>query len=402
MTIAAASLPAAVAVADVGGTLAGRIWDPHLGGPSVVVVRDGQILDLSRRFATMRDLTESHDPAASLGSADGPTRCSLEELLANDDFEGRDLERPWLLSPIDLQVVKAAGVTFPVSMIERVIEEQTGGDREAAGAIRAEFAELLGGSLNSLRPGSPEAAALKRELIDRGWWSQYLEVGIGPDAEVFTKAPVLSTVGSGSRIGVLTTSVWNNPEPEVVLVVSSTGTVVGATLGNDVNLRDIEGRSALLLPKAKDNNASAALGPFIRFFDDSFGPTHLNELEITLAISGTDGFRLRSTNPLSAISRTPDDLVHQVIGPHHQYPDGFVLYLGTLFTPIDDRDEPGRGFHHKVGDEVVIHEPRLGSLVNRVGQSEALPPWTFGIADLYRNLIDRGLIACPPSAENGD
>lgn len=374
------------------GTFVGRVWDPAVAGPSVVVVQDGDIIDLSRRFPTMRDVTESDDPAAAVEAADGPVVCTVAELSANHEFGGRNHERPWLLSPIDLHVVKAAGVTFPVSMIERVIEEHTKGDRLAASRVRAELAELFGGSLDSLRPGSPEAAALKRDLIDRGWWSQYLEVGIGPDAEVFTKAPVLASVGSGSDVGVLSTSEWNNPEPEIVLVVNSLGVIVGATLGNDVNLRDIEGRSALLLPKAKDNNASAASGPFVRLFDATYGLDDLERSDITLTIDGNDGYHITSTNSLSAISRSPRELVSQVIGPQHQYPDGFVLYLGTLFTPIDDRDEPGRGFHHEVGDMVRVHEHHLGSLVNRVDHCEALPPWQFGIADLYRSLARRGLL----------
>ncbi len=375
------------------GVLIGRAWDPPVGGPSVVTVRASGVVDLSATFATIRDVVESADPAAQVTAAGGRRLCSLAELLANTEPDGRDVHRPWLLSPIDLQVVKAAGVTFPVSMIERVIEEHSQGDQRAAASVRAEINEVLGGSLTSLRPGSDEAAELKQHLIQRGWWSQYLEVGIGPDAEVFTKAPVLATVGSGTDVGILSSSRWNNPEPEAVLVVSSTGTIVGATLGNDVNLRDIEGRSALLLPKAKDNNASAAVGPFVRLFDATYDLDVLERSDITISIDGTDGYHLEAINSLNAISRTPTDLVSQVIGRHHQYPDGFVLYLGTLFTPVDDRDETGRGFRHKPGDIVRVSEPHLGSLVNRVQFSEDLPPWDFGIDDLCRNLARRGLLS---------
>lgn len=374
------------------GTLAGRAWVPAAGGPSVVAIREGGVVDVSAAFPTMRALTETAEPAAALAAASGPVIGSLDELVANTPPETRDASRPWLLSPIDLHVVKAAGVTFPISMLERVIEERARGDQDAAVQIRAEIIGTIGGSLTELRPGSAEAAALKAFLIERGWWSQYLEVGIGPDAEVFTKAPVLSTVGSCVDVGVLAQSEWNNPEPEIVLVVSSDGRIVGASLGNDVNLRDIEGRSALLLGKAKDNNASAALGPFIRFFDASYDLDALRAAVVRLSIDGEDGYRLDGSSELSQISRDPVDLVGQVIGAHHQYPDGFVLYLGTMFAPVDDRDVPGRGFTHHDGDIVRIAEPRLGTLINRVRAAENAAPWTFGIDDLYRSLIARGLL----------
>jgi fumarylacetoacetate (FAA) hydrolase family protein len=385
---AAAMLP----VDGTAGTLAGRVFDPAVGGPSVVAIREAGVVDVSMHFATMRALTELPDPAAALAAADGPVLGTLAEIVANTPDDVRAPGRPWLLSPIDLHVVKAAGVTFPVSMIERIIEERALGAAESAADVRDEVLAVIGGTLDDLVPGSPEAAALKELLIEQGLWSQYLEVGIGPDAEVFTKAPVLSTVGSGADVGVLSTSAWSNPEPELVLVVASDGRIVGATLGNDVNLRDVEGRSALLLGKAKDNNASAAVGPFIRLFDDGYGLDDVRRAVVTLEVDGADGFRLEATSPLERISRDPADLVAQTVGAHHRYPDGFVLYLGTLFAPIQDRDEAGHGFTHRLDDVVTIREPRLGALINRVRHSETVAPWTFGIDELYRGLARRGLL----------
>lgn len=349
-------------------------------GPSPVLVRGGTVIDVSASAPTVADLLELSD-VAGLG---GETVCDVADINTADG--------PRLLAPVDLQCIKAAGVTFAVSAIERVIEERARGDSAAAATIRGDLEARVGAGIRAVVPGSAEAASLKAALIEAGMWSQYLEVAIGPDAEVFTKAPVLSAVGWGAEIGVRSDSDWNNPEPEVVVIVDRGGTPRGATLGNDVNLRDFEGRSALLLGKAKDNNASTALGPFIRVFDRGFTMDDVRTAEIDLLIEGPEGYRLEGANKMSQISRDPTELVRQALS-EHQYPDGFALFLGTLFAPIQDRDHPGRGFTHKVGDTVSISSPRLGRLVNHVTTSKAAAPWEFGIRDLMRNLAERGLLA---------
>jgi len=364
------------------GALVGRVWRPEVEGPSVVAVRADGVYDVSADFATVRDLCEAPDPAAALRSARGEWLGSLAEMLAGDR----------LLAPIDLQAIKAAGVTFATSMLERVIEERARGDRAAAERLRGELSELIGADLRTLKPGSPEASKLKEALLARGAWSQYLEVGIGPDAEIFTKAQPMSAVGTGAAAGFHEKSAWNNPEPEAVIVVNSKGAIVGATLGNDVNLRDFEGRSALLLGKAKDQNASAAVGPLLRLFDATFGLDDVRTMAISLTIEGEDGFRLEGGSSMSEISRDPADLAGQLIGRHHDYPDGAVLYLGTMFAPIADRDAPGKGFTHKPGDVVTVSAAKLGKLVNVMRHAHECPRWTFGTAALMRNLARRGLI----------
>jgi len=373
-------------------TLAGRVWRPGADGPSVVAIRDGAVFDISAVCPTMRDLCEAADPSDIVRTSPGEPLGSVAALLTNTPPQTRDRGKPWLLAPVDLQAIKAAGVTFAISMLERVIEERARGDLTAAAAIRAEVTRLVGDDLAKLKPGSPEAARLKQVLIEQNAWSQYLEVGIGPDAEIFTKAQPMAAVGTCMDAGVNPMSSWNNPEPEVVLFVTSTGRIVGATLGNDVNLRDVEGRSALLLSKAKDNNASCAIGPFLRLFDDAFTLDDIRSTTVSLRVEGLDQYVLNGSSSIAKISRDPADLVAQMVSVHHRYPDGAVLFLGTMFAPVEDRDAKGQGFTHKTGDIVTISAPKLGSLVNRIMPTDHCEPWTFGVGALMRNLAARGLL----------
>jgi fumarylacetoacetate (FAA) hydrolase family protein len=374
------------------GTLVGRVWLPQANGPAVVAVRGDGVFDVTAKFPTVSALCEEDNPAKALAAIKGERIGDLEAIVANTPPDQRDAKKPWLLAPVDLQTLKAAGVTFAISMLERVIEERAKGNPASAEAIRQEVTRLIGDDLSKLKPGSDQAMHLKQVLIDQNAWSQYLEVGIGPDAEVFTKAPTLSSVGTGMDAGLHPKSTWNNPEPELVLFVSSRGTIVGGALGNDVNLRDFEGRSALLLSKAKDNNASCSIGPLLRLFDDSFTLDDARKLDISLNVKGQDGFVLDGHSSISMISRDPTDLVEQTIGKVHQYPDGFVLFLGTMFAPVKDRDAPGQGFTHKRDDIVTISAPQLGKLVNRMRTSDECEPWTFGIGALMKNLAQRKLI----------
>ena len=388
----AMDVSAAFALPADGGLLVGRVWRPDVDGPATVAIRNGDVVDISRAAPTVSQLCNASDAAKLAREATGERLASLDEILAATPRRARQAGRPYLLAPIDLQAIKAAGVTFAISMLERVIEERARGAPEQATALRAEITGLIGDDLARLKPGSPPAMALKDLLIKKGMWSQYLEVGIGPDAEVFTKAPPMAAVGHLAEVGIHPMSRWNNPEPEVVLVVAASGVIVGAALGNDVNLRDVEGRSALLLGKEKDNNASAAVGPFIRLFDEDFTLDDIRGAEVRLTVEGPEGYRLEGRSAMSKISRDPADLVAATIGKYHQYPDGAVLYLGTMFAPVEDRDVKGQGFTHKVGDVVTVASPRLGRLSNTVVYADAAEPWTFGAGALMRNLARRGLI----------
>ncbi|WP_133646166.1 fumarylacetoacetate hydrolase family protein [Paraburkholderia flava] len=377
--------------------LIGRVWRPApADGPAVIVVRHGEAFDITHVAPTTADLFDRpdavevarHAPGESLGPADALLHAALDAATP----AAVPSRAPRLLAPCDVQAIKACGVTFAVSLLERVIEEHAGGDAAKADETRAMINQLIGADLSKIKPGSEAAAKLKEELQRRGAWSQYMEVGIGPDAEVFSKAQPMSSVGFGANVGLYPTSQWNNPEPEIVLAVNSRGETVGATLGNDVNLRDIEGRSALLLGKAKDNNGSCSIGPFVRLFDGAFTLDSVRTASVSLRIDGIDdGFVLDGVSHMSEISRDPEDLVQQTCGAHHQYPDGFMLFLGTMFSPIKDRDTPGGGFTHHLGDVVTISTPTLGALVNTVRLSTQIEPWTFGVRALYRNLARRGL-----------
>ena len=370
-------------------TLVGRVWRDDVG-PALVRLDGDAVIDITSREApTMRDLLELDDPGAHVRAAQGEQITTLSDLAAGSTEGANGLR---LLPPCDLQAIKASGVTFAESMVERVIEEQAAGNADRAQEIRQKVQSVIGDSLSGIEPGSDQAMQVKSVLQTEGLWSQYLEVGIGPDAEVFTKSQPMAAVGYGASVGLHPMSHWNNPEPEIVLAINSRGRILGATLGNDVNLRDIEGRSALLLGKAKDNNASCSIGPFLRLFDDSYGMGDVRNAELTLRVEGEDGFVLDGHSSMTKISRRPEDIVAQTIGRHHQYPDGFMLFLGTLFAPIQDRDTPGQGFTHKTGDVVTISEPGLGALTNTVRLSTECPEWRFGAGALMRNLSKRGLL----------
>ncbi|MGF6612543.1 fumarylacetoacetate (FAA) hydrolase family protein [Paraburkholderia sp. WSM4175] len=374
--------------------LIGRVWrktEQH-EGPCVVVVRGGEVFDITAAVPTTADLFERDDAAQFARSAPGVPLGPVAQLI-EANLPGASAPAVRLLAPCDVQAIKACGVTFAVSLIERVIEEQAGGDPAKAKEVRETIASTIGTDLSKIKPGSEAAMKLKAELERRDAWSQYMEVGIGPDAEVFSKSQPMSAVGFGADVGLLAASVWNNPEPEIVLAVNSRGGIVGATLGNDVNLRDIEGRSALLLGKCKDNNGSCAIGPFVRLFDDTFSLDSVRAASVSLRVEGADDdFVLDGVSHMSEISRDPADLVAQTCGRHHQYPDGFMLFLGTMFSPIKDRDAPGGGFTHHLGDRVTISTPQLGALTNTVRLSTEIEPWTFGVRALYGNLAARGLL----------
>ncbi|EPJ43559.1 MAG: fumarylacetoacetate (FAA) hydrolase family protein [Osedax symbiont Rs2] len=374
-------------------TLVGRVWLPEVNGPAAVVVRDNKLYDISSLAATSSMLLELEQPVSKIQQACNlPCIGTLEDILNNSCYQQQDPNLPYLLAPCDLQAVKASGVTFVASMLERVIEEKAAGDLTQAAFFRNQLNAIIGDDLSKIVPGSEQAAQIKQILQQKQAWSQYLEVGIGPDAEIFSKAQPMSAVGFGAQVGIHPCSNWNNPEPEIVLAVNSRGEILGAALGNDVNLRDVEGRSALLLGKAKDNNGACSIGPFIRLFDESFSLADIAQADIHLNIQGEDDFQLQGVSSMSKISRSAESLVRQTIGPNHQYPDGLMLFLGTMFAPAQDRGEAGKGFTHQLGDKVSIATPLLGTLVNWVNHSDKIPQWQFGTGALMRNLVQRKLL----------
>ncbi|PQA89404.1 fumarylacetoacetate hydrolase family protein [Hyphococcus luteus] len=363
--------------------LVGRVWiDGPTPGPRITAVRDDMLIDLSEITPTMADLLDRSDAVECVKTYKGAILGSIQCFL----------DKGALLAPCDLQAIKAAGVTFVSSAIERVIEEQCQGRSERAGEIRNTLRTALGNALQEVVPGSLQARDLKKFLTEKQLWSQYLEVAIGPDPEIFTKAQPMSAVGCGADVGVHRQSQWNNPEAEIVLAISSAGSIVGASLGNDVNLRDIESRSALLLGKAKDNNASCAIGPFIRLFDNRFRLDDVRSAEVQVTITGADGFKETGVSSMGDMSRDPVALTEATIGPSHQYPDGLMLFLGTTYTPASDRIKKGGGFTHKIGDAVRIESPKLGALENRVTTSDLAPPWRYGVRELMRSLAARRLL----------
>ena len=378
---------------DPGALLIGRAWIPAEDGPSVIALRGDDAVDLTRTYPTVSHLVNVATPGELRAAIKGaPVVTSTEALVSNSAEGTRDAARPWLLAPCDLQAVKASGVTFVASLLERVIEERARGNPALADGARREIQAIVGPDLRGVRPGSPEAARIKEVLLSREMWSQYLEVGIGPDAELFTKCPPMAAVGLGARVGVHPASVWSNPEPELVLVLNSAGAIAGVTLGNDVNLRDVEGRSALLLGRAKDNNASCAVGPFVRMLDDGFPLDAARRLSFQTTVEGLDGFRVSHTTHVKEISRDLADLAGQAHSRYHRYPDGVLLFIGTMFAPVDDRGAPGSGFTHKTGDVVSIAAPELGALVNEVVPCDQAEPWSFGTGALMANLARRGFL----------
>jgi len=378
---------------EQGALFIGRVWQPQKSGPTPVLIRNSNVVDISKIAATSSSLLELDNLASLLNDAkDLPIIAELSTLLNNSLYQNKDLDAPYLLAPCDIQAVKASGVTFVASMLERVIEERAAGDLNQAAYFRNELNAIIGDDLSKITPGSKESQEIKRVLQEKDAWSQYLEVGIGPDAEIFSKAQPMSSVGFGAQVGIHPISTWNNPEPEVVLAINSKGNIIGASLGNDVNLRDVEGRSALLLGKAKDNNGACSIGPFIRVFDDNFSLEDVKNTDIHLNIQGEDDFELDGLSSMSKISRSPESLVSQTIGPNHQYPDGLMLFLGTMFAPAKDRDEKGKGFTHHINDKVSISAKELPSLVNWVNHSDKIPAWHFGTWQLMKNLSNRGLL----------
>lgn len=402
------------------GSFIGRVWrsDIQPEGPSVVALdKDGYLVDITTSFPTVSKLCNQEDPAAAMREAlernKGNRIGRFSEILANTPLHAQKKGKPYLISPADLQAVKAAGVTFADSLIERSVEKLAGGDPAKADNIRKDIHAVIRGKmglaetdeidLSKMKPGSPQALELRDYLIDKGLQKSYLEVGLGPDAEIFTKAQPMATVGHGAHAGVHPGSKWNNPEPEVVMVAGKSGKAVGAALGNDVNCRDIEGESELKLGECKDQNASATMGPLIRLFDKSFTLDDVRTMDVGLEVSNAeDGYKVDAVSSMSKISRDPQNELLAQTFAHHQYPDGALLYCGTMFAAAmvpRDKEHPEKGFTHKYGDVVTITSSKLGSVTNVMQSADLCPKWEVGAGALMENLAERGLLVGTSQAQ---
>jgi len=371
------------------GTLVGRALFPGVfPGPCVVAIREDGVHNISGTVPTMAQLLNAPNPLATLQRALrncvylGP----LESLLENSTPSTHDPLKPYLLTPIDLQAVKAVGLTFVNGLLQRFADDNGGA------ATVAKMEKAAGVALGKILPGSEEAARLRTALMEDGLWNDTLEVGFGPDVELFTKAQPLSAVGTGAEIAVLPTSKQTFAEPEVVLMLNADGKICGATLGCDMTARDVEARSLLLLGRAKDQNATCAVGPFIRLFDQTFSLPNVQGMNLTYAFEGADDAVFTDTGSMDQIGRGLITLARQVVNEHHGYPDGVALFTGCMFKAPSSRGASDTPFTHQVGDVVIIKASPLGTLINRVNTTDKVRPWSFGMSDLMANLANRQLL----------